>query len=146
MAGVLRIEAECDWDSECALWVSIRSGSFGGRGRAWVHALDIVEFGESLGRLADTGQGEAKVGGGYGMKGGWHATVQLRVAPIGKRGYMRAVAELTSDPFGDDPRSLHRVVAAIDVEPAALQVLAAELRKAGPAKSVTAEVSGECAV
>jgi len=111
MAGVLRIEAECDWDSECALWVSIRSGSFGSRGRAW-----------------------------------WHATVQLRVAPIGKRGYMRAVAELTSDPFGDDPRSLHRVVAAIDVEPAALQVLAAELRKAGPAKSVTAEVSGECAV
>jgi hypothetical protein len=117
---VVKIEANCDWDSECALWVTVRSGEFRGRGMAWVDALDVVKFGASVSALANTGRGEAKLEGGYETREAYHSTVRLRIAPIGNRGYLRVIAEVVTDPNPDDPDVVHPVAAAIQVEPATL--------------------------
>jgi len=137
-----------NYDGECSVTVMVKSGSFQGRGRAWLDIDDVSAFVASTKMLAATSAGVASLRGGYlGKDDTPNFTVNLTLRPEGTRGHILVSSELASDPPNVSSASLSvsRVSAALIVEPAALERFASQLSSIPKGAEVVATVPGESA-
>jgi hypothetical protein len=144
----LRVNVSRDHDDDCSVAVTVTSGSFAGRGHAWLHSTDISEFVSVTKRLASTSTGEAALRGGYiNPDGSPDYTVNLSFLPHGLRGHILLMAELSSGLPTSNAKAqiVSRVAAALIIEPAALDRFADELSCIPKGGSVEAAVPGESA-
>ena len=143
----LRIRVAHDHDGECSVIVSMRSGPFCGRGRAWLNIADVSEFATSIKHMAATSRGEASLRGGYlDSDGSPNPTVDVHLVPHGQRGHILVTARLASDP-ADLSRNVHinRMSGAVIAEPAGLERFAIQLSDIPKGAEVEAVVPGESA-
>lgn len=144
----LKVTVARDHDDECSVVATINTGSFSGRGRAWLHIADVSEFVASIKRLSGTNKGEATLRGGYlNSDGSPNPTVNVAFRPQGLRGHIAVTAELASDPPASNAAMpfVSRVSGALIVEPAALDKFADRLLNIPKGAEVESAVLGESA-
>lgn len=143
--GSLNVRVVRDHDDECRVVASIRAGAYGGRGEAWLHIEDVWDFAKAVKRLADTSAGEAKLYGAFVKEDGTpDPTIDVRLAPHGRRGHVRISADLWSGPPGTnmEPAYESRLSTTIVVEPAGLSRFADGLMEIPKGADTEATVAG----
>ena len=144
----LMVSVSRDHDGGCSISATLTSGSFRGRGRAWLHSADISDFASATKHLASTSTGEAALRGGYlNSNGSTDYTVNLRFLPHGRRGHILLMAELSSGPpiSNAEAQVVARVSAALIIEPVALSTFADQLSSVSAGGNIEAAVPGESA-
>lgn len=144
----LTVSVSRDHDGECSVVVTLTSGFFGGRGRAWLHIADVSDFISATKQLAATSCGEAVLRGGYMNPDGTPLyTVDLVFRAHRLRGYILLMANLSSGPSVSNAEAqvVSRVSATLIIEPAALDRFADHLSNIPSGGTIEAVVEGECA-